>query len=251
MAKIKPPKLPKEVLLHLYKVYAEKAEVYDKLSRCEDYNNDILKNILKDVDFKNKVILDLGAGTGKFSIPLTSRAKLVYALDQSKPMIRILRRKIKVKKIKNIKILEAGFEKIPLPKESVDVILSVWTFPAHSKNWETDLKEVKRVLKKDGKIILVDSYYGSGEHIKIKKKTLKVTNPVLYSQLDKFSRFLHKWLISKGFKYKVINTLVNFSSKRNIEKLCPHFFGYQTAVYLLVRDKTTFNMKVSIFYGEK
>jgi len=251
MTKIKPPKLPKEVLKNLHKVYAKKAEIYDRLSKCEDYNNDILKTILKDVDFENKIVLDLGVGTGKFSIPLALKTKLIYALDQSKPMIRILRRKIKAKKIRNIKILESGFGKIHLPKESVDIVLSVWSFPAHSKNWEKEFKEVKRVLKKDGKIILVDNYYGSGEHIKIKKKTLKVTNPFMYSQLDKFSRNLHKWLISKGFKYKVINTLVNFGSKRNVEKICVHFFGYETAVYLLARDKTSFNMKVSIFYGEK
>lgn len=243
---MKSPRLPKRVVKHLMEIYWNKTEMYEWFSSCEDVNN-IIKYISKNVDLENKTILDLGAGTGRLSIPLSKRAKFVYALDKSKPMLKILRRKIKAKKIKNIKPIESGFNKIPLPKESIDVVTSLWSFPVHSNNWERDLREVKRILRMDGKTVLIDTHY-SGEYHRINKK---VHEPDFFPSMEKFNRDFHKWMELNKFKHKIITILIDFGSKRNVEKLCGPFFGYEVSTYLLARDKTSFHLNLSVFYGKK
>lgn len=245
MGMVKPPKLPKEALKHLSSFYEERIDIHDKLRSCEDRGNAILKAVLKDL--KGRVVLDLGCGSGHLTIPFSRKAKLVYALDNCRPMLRGLRRRIRSGKIRNIRVLESGYGRMPLPRESVDVVFSCWSFPAHSKNWERDFKEARRVLKRDGKIILVDTYSG-GEFYRIKKK---VQDPEFFSVIKKFRSGLHKWLLSKGFRYKVLNIVNEFGSKRNVEKLCAPFFGYEMATYLLARDRTGFRMQVSVFYWQK
>jgi ubiquinone/menaquinone biosynthesis C-methylase UbiE len=247
MPKVKPPKIEENVLTNLNKFYEEKSDIYDKLTKYEDYNNDILKTILKMTDFKNKTVVELGCGTGKFTIPLSSKVKKIYALDKTKSMLKILRKKIKSKKIKNIKIIESGFDEISLPKESIDIILSVWSFPAHSKNWERDLKKLKTILKKGGIMILVDNHY-SGEYKKMRNKILKKE---FTNGLNNFLLRYHEWFKSMGFKNRSLNILVNFVTKKNIEKVCAPFFGYEISTYLLARDRVSFKKKVSIFYWTK
>lgn len=162
-------------------------------------------------------------------------------------MLGALRKRIRAGKIRNIKVLESGYGRIPLPRESVDVVFSCWSFPSHSDNWERDLGEVKRVLKRGGKIILVDNYPG-GEFYRIKKKTLE---PEFFSKMTSFTNGLRKWLVSKGFRYNVITILDEFGSKKNVEKLCAPFFGYELATYLLARDRTGFRIQLSVFYWKK
>lgn len=239
--------MPKEVLRHLNKIYAKNAGSYEKLSLCEDCNNDIIRTITKDIDFNDKVILDLGAGTGRFAVPLAKKAGFIYALDNCRPMLTVFRRKLREKRIKNVRLLEAGYQKIPLPKESVDIVLSIWSFPAHSDNWERDLKEIKRVLREDGRIILVDNHF-SGEYYRIKRK---VNESKLFSSIDKFLKEEHEWLKSRGFRNKVISTTLNFKTKRNIEKACRPFFGAEVAFFLLSRGKLKVEHNLSVFYGKK
>jgi ubiquinone/menaquinone biosynthesis C-methylase UbiE len=242
MGKTKPG-LPEEALQHLMSFYAENAETYEELSRREDYNNEIPKALSNAVDLKGSIVLELGAGTGRFALEVSKKAKLVYALDMVKPMLSILRKKMRKKGIRNVKILRSSYSRIPLPPESVDVIFSVWSFPAHSMNWDRDLREAKRVLRPGGRMILIDNYHG-GEYIRIKKKL-----PGSFF-LD-FNYNLHKWMRLHGFKHETVNTWMNFGSKSNVEKLCGPFFGYDMATYLLAREKTSFEMRVSVFGWEK
>lgn len=242
MSKTKPG-LPKEALQHLMGFYMENAETYEELSQREDYKNDIPKALSKSVDLRGKVVLELGAGTGRFALEVAKKAKLVYAMDVAKPMLTILRGKLKRKGIKNVKVLCASYSKIPLPKESVDVIFSVWSFPAHSKNWDKDLREGKRVLRPGGSMVLIDNSRG-GEYVNIKKK---LPTPFF---LD-FNYDLHGWMRSHSFKKSTVITLMDFGTKKNVEKLCGPFFGYDLATYLLARDKTSFEMKASVFRWDK
>ncbi len=244
--KVRPPTLPKEAIKGFSKFYNERDDIYDKLRASEDRENKIPKAILKHLD-KGKVVLDLGCGTGNVSLLLARKARLAYALDKSRPLLRVLRKKIRSRKIRNIRVLESGYGRIPLPRESVDIVFSCLSFPAHSGNWERDLKEAKRVLKKGGEIILLEAH-PSGEFQRIKKKLQK---PEFYSKMNRFMYDLHKWLASKGFKYRVINIVNDFGSKRNIENLCAPFFGYELATYLLARDRTGFRMRLSIFRWKK
>jgi ubiquinone/menaquinone biosynthesis C-methylase UbiE len=247
MKKTKQPKPIEGLFEYFEKIYNEKPNVYDRLGASEDKDNKILKLISRDTNFNGKTVLDIGAGTGRFSIPLASKVRLLYALDNSNRMLRILREKIRKRRIKNIRVLKSGFEKIPLPNESVDIIVSFWSFPFHSKRWDRDFGEVRRVLRKGGRIIIVDNHY-DGEYKRIKKK---IEDPKLNRTFNKLSHDIHKWFFSRGFRHKTVDILIDFVSKRNVEEVCSKFFGPDIAIYLLARDRTGFSMRVSVFFGKK
>lgn len=228
---------------HLMKFYSEKSDLYERLTKCEDREGRIIKNLLKDIDLKGKTVLDLGAGTGRFAFPLSSKAKQVYALDKTPEFLRILRRKVKAKRKRNIKALHGTFGKIPLPKESVDIACSFWAFPFHSTSWERDLKEIKRVLKPGGVISVMVTHYAGAEYQRLRK--------MFYPPGEKRGRKIHGWLLKKGFKRKSFNIRIAFGSPKGVKDICGEFFGREYIGYLLPKKRTGFDMRVSLCYWKK
>ena len=70
-------------------------------------------------------LLDVGAGTGRFALPLAQSAAHVTALDHAAPMLAILREKIAQQQISNITIQEAAWEDADVPMH--DVVLAAWS----------------------------------------------------------------------------------------------------------------------------
>lgn len=72
-------------------------------------------------------ILDIGSGTGFISIELAERCgpeATVIAVDPWRPAMERLRRKLKQRRLTNVRLLEQDAEKIDLPDGWVDVIVS-------------------------------------------------------------------------------------------------------------------------------
>ncbi len=70
-------------------------------------------------------LLDVGAGTGRFGLPLARRVSRVTALDYASPMLDIMRRKATRRQINNITYLEAAWEIAQV--EAHDVVLAAWS----------------------------------------------------------------------------------------------------------------------------
>jgi len=114
------------------------------------------EEILTAVEIKpSYVVADLGCGSGYFTVPLARRVKMVYAIDVQKEMLDFLEDKIKKQKIKNVKLLLTEPNEIPLESESVDLLLSVNTVHEFD-NKAKIIKEMSRVVKKNGKLLIVD-----------------------------------------------------------------------------------------------
>ncbi len=70
-------------------------------------------------------LLDVGAGSGRFALPLAQSVKQVTALDMSPDMLAILERRAAEKDISNIQPLRGSWEDIPV--EPHDVVLAAWS----------------------------------------------------------------------------------------------------------------------------
>jgi len=83
----------------------EKAKNYARYSSCKNsFEADILKSIKEfDVDFTDRSVIDVGCGTGVYTLHIAQIATEVLALDYSKNMLEILREDAKKLGIKNIK----------------------------------------------------------------------------------------------------------------------------------------------------
>lgn len=129
---------------------------------------------------EGQTFLDFGCGTGDFTIPaarkVTGSGK-VYALDYFPRQLEIVARRSARAGLDNVETIHSSYE-TGLPDESVDVI---WLCDVlhEIKERRAVLKELHRVLKKDGSLAVHD---GMGE------KALEFTAD-LFSVVDKDSKF--------------------------------------------------------------
>jgi SAM-dependent methyltransferase len=92
--------------------------------------------------------LDLGAGTGKFTELLVSRAARVTAVDPSEQMLAELRRKLPA-----VHARVGTAEHIPLPDDSVDLVVAAQSF--HWFDRDPACLEIARVLRDGGALAVV------------------------------------------------------------------------------------------------
>ncbi|CAB61776.1 trans-aconitate 3-methyltransferase [Schizosaccharomyces pombe] len=98
---------------------------------------------------ETSIILELGAGTGKFTPRIiASHPKEIIAVDVYPEMLDVLR-----KKFPNVDCRAGSAMAIPLEDESVDLVLCAQCF--HWFANEEAMKEIYRVLKPNGKLGLV------------------------------------------------------------------------------------------------
>ena len=119
--------------------------------------NEILRQLkLK----KGMTACDFGSGSGGWAIPLAKRLKFgkVYAIDILEEPLSALKGKAEAFKAYNIQTIQAdieGKEGSKLPDLSCDLVLITnLLFQVKDKN--KILFEAKRILKKEGKILVVD-----------------------------------------------------------------------------------------------
>jgi|SRR3989338_691813 len=104
---------------------------------------------------KNSSILDVGSGTGILIEQLVSKKNLkINGLDLSPEMVKISKEKFR--KNKNVTITLGSAVKMPFKNSSFDYVTCSHSFHHHSNSLQS-LKEMYRVLKPRGKIIILDA----------------------------------------------------------------------------------------------
>jgi len=117
------------------------------------------QEVLKQLKLKKEMIAcDFGCGSGGWVLPLAKKLEegTIYAIDILEEPLSALKARVKLEKILNIEIIRADVEKrTPLSSNSVDLVLMTdLLFECEDKKMV--LEEGKRVLKKGGKILVVD-----------------------------------------------------------------------------------------------
>ena len=103
-------------------------------------------------------LLDLGCGTGSLIIFAKKRNSNVdiVGVDVDERVLEIAQRKIQKETLK-VRLVKTGASKLPFPDSSFDVVVSTLVFhhlPTDVK--KEALKEIHRVLKKNGRFLLAD-----------------------------------------------------------------------------------------------
>ena len=102
-------------------------------------------------DAKGKTVLEYGCGDGNNTLLLALRGAKVKALDISPDLIEIAKKRLEVNQVEgDVEFILGSAHDIPFPDESVDIVFGMAIL--HHLNLELSAKEVKRVLKKGGKV---------------------------------------------------------------------------------------------------
>lgn len=137
-------------------IFDDIANIYDDwyktpLGRFADIveNNLIFKYL---PDLKGKNLLDVGCGTGLYSIRAYSRGATVTGLDISENMLNIAREKAKLSSAP-INFILGDMDNMPFNDNLFDAVISITAFE-FSKNPKNTLKEILRVLKPGCKAVI-------------------------------------------------------------------------------------------------
>jgi len=132
--------------------YARYADIYDESEKYWDsFEKGFLNPYIESV--QGLKVLDAGAGTGRLSIRLYDAGARVTALDISPEMLIKLK-----KKNPDIELIEGDMEQMSFEDESFDMVFSSLSL-IHLKKVDKFLDECYRVLKDDGKLVLVNIHY--------------------------------------------------------------------------------------------
>lgn len=194
------------------KNYYEENDVYEIFSIAEDYPNKIYEYLLPKI--KNKIVLDLGCGTGKFMQKFYKETSKYYGLDLSNEQINIAKKKISGNQVQ---FMCCSAENIPLLDNSVDIIISTWVL---GTILEVDrrnkvLEEMNRVLKKGGSIYLVENDIG-GEFEEIRKR---------YPDISRTKEY-NNWIESHDFNcVNKFETYFKFDNENQAKNVFTNIWG--------------------------
>jgi len=107
-------------------------------------------------------VLDLGAGTGRLTLPVAARLRngLVVAVDLSDDMLAELRREARERGLDPvIEVRRADAAATGLPSASMDLVFSAGLLH-EVPDPAAVLREVRRVLKPEGRLLLKDFRHG-------------------------------------------------------------------------------------------
>ncbi len=102
---------------------------------------------------KGCLAADIGAGTGFITEGLVKKGLKVVAVDQSKAMLEEMKKKFKL--IEDIEYRIGESDNLPIQDETVDYVFSNM-YLHHVEFPEVSIKEMARILKTGGRLIVTD-----------------------------------------------------------------------------------------------
>ena len=105
---------------------------------------------------KDHTLLDIGAGSGFFTIPMAEHTSgKVYALDPDKRMLSVIEEKAKEKGLNNIELIQDYLDGLSLQNNSIDFAMASLIFHEVSSLTEA-LTKVYEVLKTGGHLLCLE-----------------------------------------------------------------------------------------------
>jgi ubiquinone/menaquinone biosynthesis C-methylase UbiE len=205
-------------------IYLNQAAPYERMVACEDYQGNLWRTLERICSFDGQTIADLGAGTGRLTLPIATKAKAVYAFDISPHMLHFNRVRLREGGYANWTVAVADNRSLPLKDAAADIVIEGWSF-GHSVGWFPDrwreeigkaLAEMFRVLRRPGGTAIILETMGTGH-----------SEP--FPPTDGLATF-YRWLENEhGFQTTNIRTDYQFDSPAEGQALLRFFFSDELA----------------------
>lgn len=101
-------------------------------------------------DFTDKIVLDVGSGTGRLAFAAAEKAKHVYASEPVDRLREFMREKIERERIKNVTVLDGLCDRLPYEDNTFDIVMSGHVV---GDDHDKEISELERVTKNSGWIL--------------------------------------------------------------------------------------------------
>lgn len=105
----------------------------------------------------DKKIMDIGAGSGYFSVKLAAKGANVIAADVNEEFQEVIKKRIEEDELSNIELRKIPYDSPNLENEEVDMALIVNTYH-HIKNRSEYFAKVKAGTKETGELVVIDFF---------------------------------------------------------------------------------------------
>ncbi|WP_461612509.1 class I SAM-dependent methyltransferase [Clostridium sp. Marseille-QA1073] len=165
--------------------------------RSEYFEERLKYKILSITNVKDKVVADLGCGTGFVSLALANEAGIIFSVDSSRNMLKELSTTALKKGYKNVYPIKSLLDNLALFDESLNTVFINMALH-HIKDAKKAIEEMYRVLKKDGVVVISDVMEHKGEWAR---------EEMFDEWLGFSNEQIAEWLEDAGFKnIKIENT---------------------------------------------
>ncbi len=199
-------------------IYLKYSIEYDELVNHEDYQSNLKKWLHTNIDFMDKLVIEFGTGTGRITKQYIEKVKKAICFDGSIHMLDKCRLNLKDY---NHKIEYQVRDNLNIEgiNEKADIIIEGWSFGHTVIDVSADIEKTisklirncSQLLKKDGKIIIIETLGTNTENAAPPLEILKQ----FYSILEK----------EHMFKKDIITTDYLFCNPQEAFRICDFFFG--------------------------
>jgi ubiquinone/menaquinone biosynthesis C-methylase UbiE len=112
--------------------------------------------LLDVLDIDGRVVADLGAGAGRFTLFAARRARRVIAVDAVPALLARLDGKVRALELDNVETRRGSFLHLPIDTASVDLAVACSSFTSQAP-WggEDALREAERIVRPGGELVVI------------------------------------------------------------------------------------------------
>lgn len=201
---------------HFAQIYENDADRYDRLIGYEDRQGDLAKRI-EGFAAAVTTVVDIGAGTGRLTVPLCRQGNQVHGVDASSAMLTVAMQRLEPCD-GDWKLSVGDVRRLPVDTDWADGAIAGWVLGHltewHPDAWKTELAaaldEMDRVVRPGGIEVVVD--------------TLGTAVAQPGPPNDSLAAY-HEYLQGIGFELTVLQTDYEFPSVEEAIDLLDWFFG--------------------------
>ena len=211
-------------------IYKKYATQYDNLVKAEDYQKNVDRYLIENIEWKDKVVYEAGIGTGRLTKIYIQQIKKLYGFDREAHMLEQCKNNLN-------EYLEKVFLNIgnnvclPVIEKKADIFIEGWSFGHTIVENNNDIQSTtERIVNNIRRNTTVDS-------VKIIIETLGTNvneQKYINNDLKQFYRLIEE---EYGFKKTIVKPDYKFDDYREAAQIMGFFFGEEMKREIIKRKR--------------
>lgn len=187
----------------------QNVDLYERENRAIDHPGTLWRALEATAPWAGKDLLDLGCGNGFWLPGYASTTRRLYGVEPDTSLLQTARDRTAA-----AEVLHGSAEHIPLPDDSIDVVHArfAYFFPSPANDCSPGLREVLRVLRPGGSLVVIDNDQQRGEFAEL----LEAANTAEHQGPGEFIR---QWWRERGASTQHIMSSWTFASPAELQEV--------------------------------